>query len=239
MEDSLIDANSNMSQYEYMLASIKKGAMPTGQLAAAQNKPGDNTVLTVIATQLIRAEQKRLQSNEVFGADSRDYKAADDAVKDLSNRLQSAIQVQIDIVKSKKISLENSLKRAKESLQIIEEKSEEAKNFQLNVLIAKERYLQYVSKEEEARMENLKLGDKLVNVNIVAKPFVPARPIFPRKVLFTLLAFFISFPLGIGLILMLNLFDHTFDDPREIERHTGYKVLASVRLMNKGEVRGS
>jgi uncharacterized protein involved in exopolysaccharide biosynthesis len=239
LEDSLIEANANFSQYEYMLTSIKRGVMPTGQLTPSQQRGGENTVLTVIASQLIRAEQKRLQTQEIFGADSRDYKAAEDAVQDLSHRFQSSIQVEVDILQKKKASIEESLKKTKEALQTVEEKSEESKDLQLKVLIAKERYLQYVTKEEEARLENLKLGDKLVNVNIVAKPFVPARPVFPRKVLFTLLAFFVSFPLGIGLILMANLFDHTFDDPRDIEQHTGYKVLASMKLLNKGGVGSS
>jgi uncharacterized protein involved in exopolysaccharide biosynthesis len=234
IEDLLIEANSNLSQYEYMLNSTKKGIVPSGQLAASATRGNENTVINVIATQLIRAEQKRLQSSEVFGENSRDYRAAIDLVADLSSKLQNAIQNEIDVIKTKKISLEQSLTDKKNELQILEEKSEEAKTLQLRALIAKERYLQYVSKEEEARLENLKVGNRLVNVNIVARPFVPTSPIFPQIGLFTLAAFLISIPLGIGIILMINMFDHTFNHPRDIEQHTGYKVLATVNLLKKG-----
>ncbi|HMK35222.1 MAG TPA: GumC family protein [Desulfomonilaceae bacterium] len=233
IEDSLVEVKSNMSQYEYMMSLLQKGILPTGQLAASMQRGNENTVVNLIISQLLRAEQKRIQTWEVFSPESRDRKAADELVADLTRKLREAIQSETDVLAAKRSSLEQSLTAKQSELRQLEEKSEEARRLQLDVTIAKERYLQYLAKEEEARLENLKVGKHLVNVAVVAKPFLPADPIFPKTLLFVIGAFFVAIPLGIGLVLVANFFDHTFDSPGALEASTNRKVLASIGKMKK------
>jgi uncharacterized protein involved in exopolysaccharide biosynthesis len=229
LEDSLIDVTSNLNQYENMLESLEEDIIPTGQLATSVKRGNENTVITVIATQLLQAQQNRARAEKRYSRQSRDFKAADDSVKQLIERFKDSLQGEVDVLQAKQSSLTNSLKEVKEQLLILEEKSEEAKRLELAATIAKERYLKYVSKEEEARLENLMRGNKLVNVNILSRPFLPMDPVFPKTKLFTLASLLISIPLGLGVVFTLNFIDHTFDNPEELQEVTGYPTLASLK----------
>ena len=234
IEDSLVDLNSNQSQFDNMLDSLKKGIVPTGQLAASAQRGNENTFISVVATQLLRAKQKQLQVAELFTPESRDYISAEEMVKDLTKKFENAIIVEVNVLKAKRASLEQSLKEKQEQLQQLEEKSEEARRLQLAVTIAKERYLQFDSKEEEARLASQEGRNNLVTVSIVGRPMMPADPIFPMTTLFVFAAFVLSFPIGIAAIFMANFFDSTFDSPREVENVTGYNVLATLGKLPRG-----
>ncbi len=234
IEDSLVDLRSNLSQYEFMISALKQGMLPTGQLAASMQRGNENTVINIIVTQLLRAEQKQLQSTETFSRESRDNRATGELVSELRKRLLDALNTEVSNLTAKRDSLDASLKAKQNELQVLEEKAEEARRLSLDVTIAKERYLQYISKEEEARLENLKAGKHMENVSIVARPFLPSDPIFPKTLLYVLGALFASFPLGIGLILLVNFFDHTFANPADVKAASKYDVLASIGKLRKG-----
>ncbi len=228
IQDSLWELSANVSQYEDMLSSLKKGIVLTGQLAPSAQRGNENTFISVIATQLLRAKQKQLQVNELFTPESRDYIAAAAMVKDLTNKFESAIVVEMNVLKAKNKSLEQTLKEKQGQLQQLEEKNEEARRLQLAVTIAKERYLQFVSKEEEARLASQEGRNKLVTVSIVGRPILPIDPIFPMTGLFVLAALLLSFPVGIAAIFLANFFDSTFDSPREVEHVTGLEILSTL-----------
>jgi len=228
IEDSLVEVNANMSQYQVMLASLKKGVMPSGQLQTGGQRNGETTYLNVLSSQLLRAVQKQWQTAEIYLADSRDYQVTTDMVRGLTKRFTEALQGETDIVTAKKMSLEKSLKEKQEQLELVQRKSDEARRMQLEVTIAKERYVQYMAKEEEARLENMKGGTQLRDVSIVGRPLTPEEPVFPKTFLFVLGAFLLAIPVGIGAILTAHFLDHTFDNPRALEAQTGYPVLASI-----------
>ncbi len=229
LQDALVEANSNLSQYQIMLASVKKGYLPSGQLTAGSQRGAENTFINIVSSQLLRAVQKQWQTAELFQADSRDYRATADMVRDMTKKYQEALQGETDVVEAKKMSIEQSLKEKEEQLELLEEKSEEARRMQLDATVAKERYLQYLSKEEEARLENLKGGTQVRDVSVVGKPLTPVDPIFPKTFLFVLGAILLAIPVGMGAILTAHFLDHTYDNPRMLEADTGYPVLASLR----------
>jgi uncharacterized protein involved in exopolysaccharide biosynthesis len=228
IQDALVEVNANLSQYQTMLASVKRGYVPSGQLTPSAQRSGENTFINIVSSQLLRAVQKQWQTAEVYQVGSRDYQATAEMVRDLTRKFEEALQGELDILEAKKASFEQSLKEKEEQLELLEEKSEEARRMQLDVTIAKERYLQYVAKEEEARLENLKGGTQLRDVTVVGKPLTPVLPIFPKTLLFVLGSFFLAIPVGLGAILTAHFLDHTFDNPRVLEAGTGYPVLASI-----------
>lgn len=228
IEDSLVEVNANLSQYQVMLESAKRGSMPAGQLTGGGQRSGESTFINVLSSQLLRALQKQWQTAEMYKVDSRDYKATQDMVNSLTNRFVQALQGEMDILAAKKGSLEQSLKNKEEQLEVLQQKSDEARRMQLEVTVAKERYVQYMAKEEEARLENMKGGTQLRDVSVVGKPLTPAEPVFPKTMLFVLGAIFLAIPVGIGAILTAQFLDHTFDNPRTLEAQTGYPLLASI-----------
>lgn len=235
IEGSLVSVNSDLSQYEKMLTQLKNDSLPTGQLTPSPQRGNENTVISVIATQLFRAKQQLVIAKQSFASESREYGDAKRLVQKLTDQFGNTLETEIGILRAKKASLEESLKKQEEDLKFLEVKTEELRDLELAASIAKERYIQYASKREEARVESVKGGGKLVNVNILAKPFTPVTPVFPKTGLMVLGAFLVAIPLGIGLILIANFLDHTFDNPSEVENATGVPVLASLRRIPKTE----
>ncbi len=233
MEDSLIKISTNLTQYQTILDSLNQGSIPTGQLAPTMDRGNENTVINIIVTQLLRATQKKLQVAQEFAESSREMSAAvkvEDALKD---RLRQAITTEMDILTAKKKTLESSLQEKRVPLAQLEDKNEEARRLQLAVSVAKERYLQYIAKEEEARLEKLKGRGNLVTVSVVSKPFAQRNPIFPKTLLFVVASIFVALFLGLGLVLLGNFFDHTFDGPRQVEAFTGYPCVAVIGRLPK------
>jgi uncharacterized protein involved in exopolysaccharide biosynthesis len=233
LQDSLTEVTANLSQYEQMMASLEKGIIPSGQLAPSAQRGTENTYISVLGAQLLRANQKQLQTKEIYLADSRDYRAATEMVDDLMKKFRSALEVEMEVARAKKVSLEASLGDAERQLEQLEEKSELARRLQLDVTIAKERYLQYVAREEDARIENLKVGGKLLDVKVIGVPVTSPNPVFPSTFLFVLGALLLSLPLGVGLILFANFFDNTFTSSVDLENSTGHPVLASFGKLLK------
>ncbi|MBI4963104.1 MAG: hypothetical protein HY913_07505 [Desulfomonile tiedjei] len=228
IDDALVEVNASLSQYEVMLASAKKGVLPSGQITGGGQRSGESTFINVLSTQLLRAAQKEWQTAEIYQPGTRDYQVTADMVRSLTKRFREALQGEMDIVAAKKKSLEESLKEKAQQLELLQQKSDEARRMQLEVTVAKERYVQYMAKEEEARLENMKGGTQLRDVAVVGKPLTPAVPVFPKTLLFVLGAFFLAIPVGIAVILTAHFLDHTFDNPRTLAAHTGYPVLASI-----------
>ena len=239
IEDSLVDITSNLSQYRKMLAQLKTDSLPTGQLSSSPQRGTENTVISVIATQLFRAKQQLLLVKESFSPESREYRDAESLVQKVTQQFANTLETEIGILAAKRASLDQSLKSRRGDLKALERNTEELRNLQLAATIAKERYIQYSSKKEDARAENVKGGRKLVNVSILAKPFTPVVPVFPKTALMVLGAFLLAIPLGIGLILVANFLDHTFDSPTEVENVTGLPVLATLRRLPKTEGAGA
>lgn len=237
IEDSLVELNSNLSQFQNMLADLKENKVPTGQLTPSVQRGNENTVISVIATQLLRAKQKQILTTQHFSPDSRDYLESEDLVRELMEKFRSSLQAEIGVLNAKKLSLEESRKENQVTLQLLEGKTEELRKLQLASTIAKERYIQYVTKEEEASAA-LKGGNKLLNVSVVSAPFTPSEPIFPKTGLMVMGAFLLAFPLGIGLVLVANFLDHTFANPSELEASTGLPVLASFQKVTGAESSG-
>lgn len=236
IRESLIDANANLAQYDRMLKALEKGHLASGQLAPGLERGGENTFLTVMASQMLQAEQKRWQATEMYSSGTRDSKMTAGILSELHKRFEDAVRVERSVAQSKKDSLEKGLQEMERKLEVLEEKSERARELQLDVTIAKDRYLRYVSKEEEARLENLKGGDKLIAVSIVGHPTFSIKPVSPKTFLFVLGALVLAFPLGIGVVLLANFFDHTFHDPAHLHAFSGYPVLTSLDKLSPSQL---
>ncbi len=229
VQENLIDIRSDKTQYKEMLAALKEDKIPTGQLAQTLGGFKENTVINVIAAQLLRAQQQRLEARVKFSEDSRDYQVANELVHSLIARFKEALNAQLDNFKAKEASLVASLKMEQARLRLLEEKAEEAEKLALVAQIAKQRYLKYSAKEDETRLDSLIRGKQLVNVRIMSKPSFPTAPVFPRRWLFVIGAFLLAIPLGLGLIFLANFFDHTYSNPDQLEADTGFPVLASLK----------
>jgi len=233
IEDALIDVNSTIKQYSKMSSLLNQRNLPTGQLAPSAVRSAESTLINVLAVQLVQSEQKLIQLGEVWNKNSRDYFAGSDQLKDSFDRFTSAISSEISVLEIKKASLEESRNRVLTQMDLMAQKSEEFRAIQLELSVAREQYLQFVGKEQAARIDAEESRQKLVDIKILGEPSRPTRPISPKTGTYVFLAFVFSFPLGIGIIFVASFLDHSFDDPSRLEAATGYKVLASFGKVKK------
>ena len=233
LDDTLVNSELNSNQFKTMMTLMSQGVVPSGQLAPGAQRGSENTVINVAAVQLMQAEQRRLQSAELFTLESRDYRAAAEQLNEVVKRFEGLLISEISLLESKKATLERTRKEKIEELQELLLRVEEARAKQLEVTIAKEQYLQFVAKNEAARLANVENKHQLVNVKVLAQPLIPMSPIFPRTGLFVFAGFMFSIFLSVGLIFVANFFDFTFDNPRDLQAITGYKVLATFGNVEK------
>lgn len=226
LEDALIETGTNVRQYQEMLTLLNNRQIITGQLSAITQR-NESTVSNVIGVQLIQASQKLTQVGQIFTTNSRDYKESDALVNDLYSQFESALSSEISVSSIKKTALEQAHKKIKDQMRTLIEKGDVLRALQLELSVAREQYLQFVAKDQAARLESSEGRKKLVDVRILGQPWLPKAPVFPKTGLYVLLAFIFSFPLGVGIIFVATYLDHSFDDPSSLEAATGYKVLAS------------
>ena len=226
-----MDIYAGIKQYQSMLDMFHKDVVPTGQLVMAGGSSRESTVITVLASQLLRARQSRLEVQEKFHRESRNYRDADAMVSDLKAEFKQTIESELATLEAKRKALDTGLEQKQRDLGQLEEKAQEAERMALESTLAKERYIQYSTKAEEAGLDTSRQGRQIGNVRVVSKPYFPESPVFPNKSLFLAAALVLAFPLGFGIIMIANFLDNTFDTPHELESVTGYKVLASFRKL--------
>ena len=234
MEDALIETGGNIRQYQEMLTLLKNRQIITGQLASGTQRGSESTVANVIGVQLIQAQQKLTQVGQIYTTNSRDYRESDALVYDLYSQFESALSSEVAVASIRKAALEQARKKVIDQTLLMVQKGEQLRALQLDLSVAREQYLQFLAKEQAARLEGAEGRQKLVDVKVLGHPWTPKTPIFPKTGLYVLLSFIISFPLGIGIIFVATYLDHSFDDPASLEAATGYKVLASFGTV-KGE----
>ena len=65
-------------------------------------------------------------------------------------------------------------------------------------------------------------------IKIIDRPFVPTAPTRPMQLIFTMLGLVAGIGLGLGMAVLMELFDSTFRRPRDVEKATGVTVLARI-----------
>jgi uncharacterized protein involved in exopolysaccharide biosynthesis len=104
------------------------------------------------------------------------------------------------------------------------QKKESADNYQL-----------YKKKEEEARITNELDQSKITNVSVAEAPVQSQLPVKPNRPLNMILGVFLGVLLSIGSVVIAEFLRDTVLTPRELEKLTGERVLAS--LPNTGRTR--
>jgi uncharacterized protein involved in exopolysaccharide biosynthesis len=235
LDDALIEANSNLKQIEEMLNIVRAGGAVSGQLSPGMQRGGESTVINVVAVQHLQSAQKQLQVSEYFTAESRDYRAAVNQTTEIGARFKSLLEGELAVLRAKKASLENTKESLLEEMRTLVEKSEDARTLQLQETMAREQYIQMITKSQAARMENQESREQLVDVKVLAAPFLPSAPVFPRTALFFLGSILFSFPLALAIIFMAHFFDYTFETPGSLEKGTGFRVLATLGKLRRKE----
>jgi uncharacterized protein involved in exopolysaccharide biosynthesis len=113
----------------------------------------------------------------------------------------------------------------------------------LELQLAKNNYLLYSAKKEDARINDEKDKAEFANISIAKKPTVPQSPWFPRKGMIMMVALVVGLMLALALSAVSYALEQRLWTPTDISLHSGLRVLGTFDVIggqpNQGGVRGA
>jgi uncharacterized protein involved in exopolysaccharide biosynthesis len=152
------------------------------------------------------------------------------------NRLKDALQQQLlqkqasrDAAVAKRRAIAQEKKSYEARLDILKDRTFDLGRLRSDFDLARETYLMYEKKAEEARVSRAMDEEKIVNASIVQEAMQPLLP-QPRGLLLTTAASGVGgLVLGIAAAFVLEFFNLTMKDEQDVERFLQVPVLATVR----------
>src|SRR5262245_5796835 len=144
-----------------------------------------------------------------------------------SNRKSLEVRLKLDFDRAVRDEL--SFKRALEAAKD-ETAKENVDTFQYGILqqevdTTKALYNNFLQKSGEA---NFELAQQQNNLSVVESARTPRTPTGPNRTLWTMVGFALSLTLGVGVALLLEIFDHTIKSSDELSRRLQLPALAVI-----------
>ena len=149
----------------------------------------------------------------------------------IENEIHQIVEMEeasIRALKAEENALRNSISQIKGELSDLTQKEYEYSQISRGIDDNREVYSMLLKQREEARISLAKL-QKGVKIKVISPAVAPTEPVKPKKRLNVLLAIFLGIFGGLGLAFFIEYFDHTINNPAELEKYTGMNVLGSVR----------
>lgn len=216
---------SSRKKYIEIVGKIK-GLEKSSSYVPFDERDGRYHLVDEMGSSLLELEMRKSSLGQEFKEDSQQIQGLKNQIKELQNSIleslnsiRQGLALRVDTIASQ-ISL---LEKQKQTFN----KQESRLNaLASSIQIAESSYSQYVSLQEQARLDEM--GDvSLVNVKVLDYATVPPKPIFP-KIVFMFLGAFISIVTAYGVILAMEYFDHTIDSIEDIEYSSNLRVFAVI-----------
>jgi|UniRef100_A0A7V6DPU3 succinoglycan biosynthesis transport protein ExoP len=219
----------------------------TGEIGAATKE-----FQTGILEELIRtlgplmAEKERISLH--YRKSSPKYQAAELQVKELLKVYQKKTaeilrgsQLDLKGLRDYARGIQRDIDRIKDSSVSLSQRQVELDRLTRDIKQLEKNYLLYLDKTEEARIEAQQEANRVSNVAVTNWARPPSIPVFPRKILMTVLSVFIGLMVGLAGGSVSYYADHTLKIPEDLPRLSKIPVLAGVELvdnMNGGSPAG-
>jgi uncharacterized protein involved in exopolysaccharide biosynthesis len=96
--------------------------------------------------------------------------------------------------------------------------------------VAEQSYYAYSERMEDARISEELDHLGMANIAVLSPPSHPIKPVYPRKLLITILSIPVGLFLGIGLALLLEYFKENIESKQDLMGLDGVSYLGSFRL---------
>ena len=180
----------------------------------------------------------KIQRNRLL----RDYKSASREVKGVDRQLhalreqkaQSLLNIltlEMRTSASEKAILEQELSNKRKRLSDINALTLRLEQLERTRTIVETNYLLYKKKAEELRISDDLDKRKITSVKIINPGTPPLKPIHPRKGLIIGMAAFLGLFISFGLSFIVEFFNHTFTDDREVSAFLDLPLLMVIRNM--------
>jgi uncharacterized protein involved in exopolysaccharide biosynthesis len=251
---SLIDTRTAVAETRARIRQLESLQKKTDHRTVRSIRTGPNEALKELQTQLVTLEMKHTEMTSKFDPSYRPLQDLEKQIQDVKNAIDDAqktpmveqttdtnpaddwLRVELAKAHSDLASLqagssakEQAVKQYQTMVLDIDQKNIRRTDLIRSQKTAEEKYLLYLRKQEEARIEQELDKQQILNVAIAEEPTVPVLPQpapIPAK-FGLLLASCFSLCLGFA----ADWYDRTFRTPAEVERWLNVPVIAAVPLV--------
>lgn len=195
------------------------------QMASAS----DDELLRNLKGEIINLELERTALVETYGEDHKSAKDIDTKIGVTKARLTTEIENLRELYA-------RDIRETRSALKGLEWKEAEYDRLNLAVEEARNNYLLYQQKTEEARVQSAMDNQKISSVRVLEKATIPTRPSFPNLPLNLIVSILVGLFGGIGFAFFKEYLDHSLESVEEVESKLKIPVLASVPRSDKPEV---
>jgi len=189
----------------------------------------DHELLRSLKGEIINLELQRTTTVETYGEDHKMVKDIDKKIEVTKDRLATEIENLRQIYA-------RDVKEIRAALNGLEWKEAEYDRLNLIVEEARNNYLLYQQKTEEARVQSAMDNQKISSVRVLEKATVPTKPSFPNLPLNFIVSILVGLFGAVGFAFFKEYLDHGLGSVEEVESRLKLPVLASIPQAEKAEV---
>jgi len=261
-----LDAEGGVKDISDRIAKLQPQLERIPARIATQSRALPNQYsLERLSTMLVELRNKRTQLLTRLRADDRLVKEVDQQIKDTSEALEEAKQVnnveqstdvnplrqnleaelakaRLDLVgqKARRDDLAHQLAEYQSRLDRLDSSTTTNADLQRQLKTSEDNYQLYAKKKEEARIADEMDQNKITNVALAEKPLPRRTPFSPNRRLILGLGLFLAVLVGLTIVLVAEFVRDTVHTPRELELIAEIPVIATFqfqRAVNAGSPR--
>jgi uncharacterized protein involved in exopolysaccharide biosynthesis len=200
-----------------------------------------NAVIQQLKTQIAMAEAKQKELGAQLGPNHPQYKAAEQELDNLraslaseSARVGSSLTTASRVGIDRAADIEAAVEQQRQRIIDLTQKRDRLSVLQREVDNADKAYQLVMERYAQTSIES---HVAQADVAILTAAAEPTDPSFPKVKLFVLLALFFGLLLGIGLALLVEIFNPMVHSPGDISQHLGIPVFVVVPAMKTRRAR--
>ncbi len=254
----LKDLNGTIQETDKRIAELQNQLSGMERRVVTQSRTLPNQFSAErLNTLLVELRNRRIQLLTKFQPTDRIVKEVDEQIQSTSEALQKAVQstaveqatdlnplrqmLESDLTRAKveqqgRIALRGNLsgqvRQYQEQLTKLEKATTRHNDLTRQVKQNEGSYQIYAKKEEESRINDALDKQKFSNVSVAETPTVPQTPNKSSRTLALILGLSFGLMIGLGSAFVSELLRETFITPQELEKFTGYSVLATIPLQS-------
>ncbi|WP_346355405.1 GumC family protein [Azotosporobacter soli] len=178
----------------------------------------------VTATKAIITETRQKLNEEIAHVAKAEIPSSNPVFQNL---LQTKLQAEADIAvaNAKRNALEQTNSEQDKELKALPDKEQEMARLMRDYKVAEDAYNALAKRYEDARIDEL---TQPTNVQVVDRAGMPTRPARPRVILNLVVAMVMGLCGGVIWAFMLDYCCKTIDNPEDVQRHLGLRVIGSI-----------
>ena len=154
-------------------------------------------------------------------------------IREAQTLFQQAKRSMIGALQAQADSLASEIDKANQQLKALNNSEFELAQLEREKQLLENKYQTYARNLEQSRIDQALEMEEISNIKIVQTPIIPNEAIKPKSKINLILGFMLALFASLGLAFFAEYFDHSLQNPEQIEDALEVPVLGSVEQMKK------